>query len=781
MAVVPSNTNTSVAVAKAPKSPMAEFNTWADKTREIAEKEKSIRIKGTSFPFTVNDIRKLPESGYEPSTMIIGTIGSLQNCRGDGITRLGPEMILLNMIKGQNDTMKNLRLPFPTSHVTDKEIDRLLLYKGRNITLFCPTDRVGSVFCGGLYDAVSASVTYTVKPPKAADPAATPGAAAKPARPKLFVPVRKQLASLPITPRGTPAWPAGCGAAIADAAAPAAAATPTQLPPEVIEALSQPLPWTTRDEILKAFGDPATTPAQLLRIEYEYPELAGTVGLPADLQEKGYEASVNVGCEDFWPLQKEEYPGQGRADMISMYKRCPEIETVIDVKTLKESALKGTTFTLVARPLDMMEKECEARFNDLQCRVSIADKFVYKTTPVVKDGKTFSALTFNTKALYPGTKNPVPGIQLGFAAMALTWPPGTSRAAPANEKIVFRGTVLGTEYINVIAPAFGVTNSDAWDRLGKLIVDNTVAWHCVRVNKVKTADRPFNRHNRGTPVSAEVVVNPVYMIPDFATSLRERIGIPITAERADELVRRVNPRSPQVPLGFTPAEAARYARAKCIQEVTCLTENPHLLTEAIAAGCEFYAITTSQVQKPDSGVKFSRLGPEVGAALFDVAWYDKKPYEIQDASKVIVDDPPRPLGKGKMMLEISHSVRWDTVQISRDLLSADTTIYVYAVRPPSATGAERYEAALKIYQNGGSYNEKGTPLVENSATAVAIDEMMGEEGAAGEEDSIIIGGGDEFDGEPAGDDFGGEDAAPRKRPASPPASPPRKKRSKKDE
>jgi len=735
---------------------LENFRAWAAKRSEEADKDVPLRVRGTSFPFRIERDPKKCEGGFSDSSYCVsGIVGSLKNCCGDGVIA-GDGFVLLQMHCGVLDKNTKQPVPLPTSRVTGKVITHKLISSGSWISFFCSSNAAQTASAGELYYAVSVAPTFCVRPIRVSGGAGGAPAAAQPPpqlaalATKFAAPVRQPR--MPDTPQGMLPTPQAPGAAASAplseeeryAAAEAEAA-------ELLASVPPATEWSggsLNDVVRAAYLDPSTAPEKRIRMEFEYPELAGCPCAPA-----GYEANVTLSCVDLMPMIREEYAGQSKSDMTELFKLCPEVETVVDAKVLNESETTGSKFVLVARPPDVLDALAVGRPKDpsgdggdaskddeddeakrgrlwvMHSKIPVMDAVQYETDPMKRGDKVFSPFKCRPPAKQQqqqqdagasassqaagGKKDKEPpfSMRVGFKAMIETWAPGHACVESPAEH--FRGTLICRGYTEVLASALGMRSVDHWEKLAKLILENTVVWYTVRVNKDKTELRPFNARGISTALEAEAELNVVRMTADFATALRERIGIPITADLAAKLAGQAAPS----------ADSVKCAKPARLDMCTSITENPQLLPEAVAARCDFFAVTTSGIHA--SGFRLSRLGPELGAALFSPEYYSAKPFVIRDAARVIGADGA-PVGAGEMTLEPAHPIRFETVSLARDLLLPATLKYVFAVRPASSAAAARARAAVAIYRDGGSYNDAGTPIIVSAPASADVGDGDGD-------------------------------------------------------
>lgn len=700
---------------------VANFRNMTAAILKTTENVKPIKSGGVSFPIKIQSAKQCGATqGRTPSVCLTGVVGSLKNCCGpDVVVEGGGDRMFIPIKKGAVAS-KLAGVTLPRSIVDDREITHKLVTKGSRISVFCDAAQAACVVRNEYYYVVSAKATFNLREPKTGN--AQPGAAVPQSgaigfRFKQQVPLGSPLGMTPFPKQAVPDEDGGGRSVVATTAA-----GDGEIPPAVPELSGGFL----TESVAKAYEDPNTPVEVKRRLELEYPELAGDRSMPRVLLDQGYGTSFAINCECVIPTQKEDFLGHGLADLVELYKETPEQETVIDATMLNNPKV---SMMIVARPADVFDVVAADRLLEMNCGVPVLTVFEYT--------KTVSSQAGGTGAT--GTKTQ--GVQLGgsggaagqmktspwscyakrraawemcyrFRAIVTSWPPGTAYSAAGSN--MFYATLKGTVFQDMIKFAFGITSLDAWEKFAELLVENTEAWLTTVFQPDETRKLELN-YAQQADQRPLVSIKVIDILADLATALRERIGIPITAKKATELIGE----------SFPNEAALRAATPYSLSAVTCLSEHAELLKEAIVSGCSFYAITNSAIHRSQD-IILANLGQEIGSALFSADWYDfDKPYEIEDASKVLVPGEGgafRPLGAGKVSIAGTDKIRMKTMQLSRDLLQPTAVAYVYSVRPAAGITAARALAAQKVFAEGGNYDHMGIPLVGDAVFAIADEE-----------------------------------------------------------
>jgi len=693
--------------------------TAALKDTNITDEE--IKIGGISFPMRVKKVTKIDPKDREASYAITGIVGNLKNCRGKGVI-LGDGFALVPLNRGKN--AKDKDVPLPKSIDGSRMLTHKLVAAGQSITVFCPATATSEPARSSIVYVVAAKPNFTVRVPKVAGQQqkdGSPGAnsngggsvdrSSNPSATAAAYQRRGRQPSMAGKALGMTPFP-GTAAASADAAETEGGiddeygndvfANDEKTLKALLDIVPPATRWSGRNflepELAAAYLSPESlmTKPERVRLEFEHPEVAAMVPdfLKGDVV--GWTPSVTLNCKEIVSVQKQDYVGQNSVDNLKLLELRPDMfETIITREII--TARDRPVIRFVARMADDLDAVSTARIGDPHCDVPVLCHVTYVTelqqTKGQQDREPFACWSPEDRRL---------NMRFMFNAMVESWDRGTSFMEAKHMHV----TMLGSAYRTLIVPSFGISELEPWKRLAGLILPNTKIVYSASVDQEKTARLKYNVTKKGDDSNAEIALYVEDMIPDFGEALRKRIGIPITVARAASLLRKSVPSEAEI----------KASKPINLGSVICLTENPHMFPEAVAAGCDFYALTTSSIHKTHE-VCLAHLGPEIGSALFAPEWYDRsKSFVVEDASKVIIpggspDELPHPLGKGKAEIGPKDELRLLTLG-AKDLLNERTIIYLYAVRSAlSSTNADRAQRALNVFYSGGDYDQFGFPIV----------------------------------------------------------------------
>jgi hypothetical protein len=556
----------------------------------------------------------------------------------------GPDYILIPIKKTRAANENGI--PMPRSVIDERELTHKLITTGSKLGFFVPIDENTTFNLRDLVYVVSLTAGLRVRIPNTRQ-SVVGGFAGQPRQPA--------MAGGFGGGEGISAFPGKKSRSVMPGAGTKVSINVPQDIPQVPAAT----PWSGHyltNEVADAYTRPDVSNDQKKRLELEYPELAIPRTMSQDLVEKGYEVSIGLTASFVMPLQKEEYAKQAAADVVELYQTVPEHETIITRNLLDDP--HGPAMVIIAREPEWRDQIYKERANDTHCKI-----------PVM--------------------------CQLEINKMRMATLPGQ----PANSPFLA---------FNSRPIKFDISNSEVWNKLAELVTEKTNMWLTVVVDPVATVNMEDRLGSYTSERTRMAFVRVIDLAADFPSTIKNRIGIPITQQKAAELLHLDLQSSKE-----TRERSYNMPRFANLSQLDDSRQRQKLFSSALASNCDYFVVSDSAIVK-DGKIKLADLGQEVGTALFDPKWYDTTSYHILDAGAVKYEASDRQtvsLGRPGVSMDVpaGHPLRIMTGHAAFDLNNPSTTILVYAVRKQFNASAARAARTFEIFCKGGSYKPSGLP------------------------------------------------------------------------
>lgn len=590
-------------IANARSKYLSEVKTMSMK----ASSEVVIKAGGISFPIkNIRPDKNKPGPTGKDSYNLLGKVGSFKNAKGVGCyVDPNGKWILMALSLGKNPTGPELS-QYPVSIVTGKPIQHLLIHEGDNKIFFTTNEHIMALKPHTILYIVSASARLTLGKPQIQNVT----------QPDLF----SQQSNLYKRKVRTPSY---MSLANGDSGR-TLTTTCSKENHDVISSsefsisdfdkLAEIINQTDCSEFYGMSATPEIiakyrnlhsdmTEGQRICFEYKFPQHI-PMNIPSKAIAEGLVPKVIINCGHIIPTQPIQYANQDQEDVILMLRE-EKIETQIDSDFFADR--EQSAFILVARTPEEHQAMLEARMLDIPLEKDrkpgepalerpMLTTFVFQSEKIIgSDGTEKSPLV--SRSPYTGI-----GACIPFTFTISSWPQDKSYMEALELGEIYTINVRGRAYDRHIANAFGITNTVAWVALGPKILETTTMWFTLAVDMFKTRRLPSNSGKTSFSLFETTVES---LIADLPTALiKNGLGKKILPEEAVSIInttisklklKNANPGSVYEPLSMPSPASMIGFHIEDLSAVTCITEHPTLFKVAIAAKCDFYAVSAENI------------------------------------------------------------------------------------------------------------------------------------------------------------------------------------------
>lgn len=431
-------------------------------------------------------------------------------------------------------------------------------------------------------------------------------------------------------------------------------------------------------EIIDLYSDPNSglTRDERYELELQHPEII-KVTLSSDALKQGYKfPAVTFNCDTVCPAIAEDYVGQSNDDLVAYLQKTPELETRLTPEMVH--TYTGETIFVVHRPDTMFTEMFKTRMTNRNTPRFLAKLQFVESLPMKRgsDQEQSPWVCFSTKAN-------INRMRAMFEVRITTWDPTSDKFMPDTGKseVGLKGSI----YQEQLSCVFGISNWKDWKELAPSIMPSTPLYIQCYINKTYTENLTSNKSGQVCANVAYAYVDVDTIHAEFREGLR-RVGLPITAKRAGELIKKAWP--------IDPSELAN-ANKRDLWSVTCLTTSPNKYATTVAVGCDYFLVTNTTAWTMGD---LNTIQPEIGDLISSDKWYTKETITVPSTgAKILANDPMR--------------VPFRAVNIYTASIK-----YIYAVRKDVSDSIQRAELAISTFESGGTYDYMGFPIVHSMDT-----------------------------------------------------------------
>lgn len=439
-------------------------------------------------------------------------------------------------------------------------------------------------------------------------------------------------------------------------------------------------------EVLQGYFDRTSdkmTDTERCNLELEFPEIAYQIDqTKIGSANKPIRVCSGLNSSMFMHVVKMDYPGQAVGDFLAGLTD-PARKFVIE-----------SAFEWVQHPL---EQNVYMVFYPMKLQNSIAKRRGCKIEDVIGGGSqqvppNSEVTTRWAMTVYEGSgykcfskilNKETPCLR--FSAVGETWKPGCyyKEEGCVNSRVLINASCVA--WTKEVVQAYGISNVDVWTILAPQIMEYGRNVFSCRVNISATGRIPSVAKNNGDmrlgdTMTCALDVEEIYAdMPD----LLNRIGIPISATKAMELIGRMPPNEIEI----------SNANTSTLPAVICLSECPGQLATAMCAKCTYRVLCNNVIEE-----LIPSFNEELGDAIFTPDWCTREDIRLPSGATSHASDDLR---KNTLFVKINDS----------------TVRYVWAIRSDIKVSYERVLFSMDIFHNGTKYDDNGMAIMVDLAAA----------------------------------------------------------------